>query len=95
MNNLLLLTEVEDSTSVRRSKLLDYINAAIEAFDRSHLLEEREIAITTLLQIGDESENLHRQIRGDLLLKEAAFSLEDCEFIKGFHDFICAKTLPF
>ena len=49
MNNLLLLTEVEDSTSVRRSKLLDYINAAIEAFDRSHLLEEREIAINNYL----------------------------------------------
>ena len=94
MNNLRTLTKVDHSTS-RTSNLLDSINTDIEAFDRSHLLEEREIAITTLLQIGDESENLHRHIRGDLLRKEATFTSEDCAFIKEFYHFICGKRLPF
>ena len=94
MNNLLTLTGVEDSTS-RTSNLLDSINANIESFDRSQLFEEREIAITTLLQIGDESENLHRHIRGNLLRKEAVFTPEDCAFIQEFHIFLCGKLLPF
>ena len=94
MSNLLTITKVEDSTS-RTSNLLDSINANIESFDRSQLFEEREIAITTLLQIGDESENLHRHIRGNLLRKNAIFTKEDCDFIKEFHNFICGKTLPF
>ena len=94
MSNLLTITKVEDSTS-RTSNLLDSINANIESFDRSQLFEEREIAITTLLQIGDESENLHRHIRGNLLRKDAVFSPEDCAFIKEFYNFLCGKTLPF
>ncbi len=94
MNNLLTITGVEDSTS-RTNQLLDSINADIESFDNSQLFEEREIAITTLLQIGDESENLHRHIRGNLLRKDAAFTPEDCAFIKEFYNFLCGKTLPF
>lgn len=94
MNNLLTITGVDDSTS-RTNRLLDSINADIESFDDSRLLEEREIAITMLLQIGDESENLHRHIRGDLLRKDAAFTPEDCAFIQAFYQFICSKILPF
>ena len=94
MNNLLTITGVEDSTS-RTTHLLDSINADIESFDRSQLFEEREIAITTLLQIGDESENLHRHIRGNLLRKNAVFTKEDCDFIKEFYHFLCRKRLPF
>lgn len=94
MNNLRTLTKVDNSTS-RTNHLLDSINADIENFDRLHLLEEREIATTTLLQISDESENLHRHIRGDLLRKEAAFTPEDCTFIKEFYHFLSEKTLPF
>ena len=94
MNNLLTIPRVEDSTS-RTSNLLDSINADIESFDNSQLFEEREIAITTLLQIGDESENLHQRIRGNLLRKDAAFTLEDCAFIKEFYNFLCGKILPF
>ncbi len=94
MNNLRTITGVDNSTS-RTNQLLDSINADIESFDHSQLLEEREIAITTLLQIGDESENLHQHIRGDLLRKEAAFTLEDCAFIQEFYHFLCGKRLPF
>ena len=94
MNNLLTITGVDNSTS-RTSNLLDSINADIESFDHSQLLEEREIAITILLQIGDESENLHRHIRGNLLRKNAVFSPEDCAFIKEFYNFLCGKVLPF
>ena len=94
MNNLLTITGGEDSTS-RTTYLLDSINADIESFDRSQLFEEREIAITTLLQIGDESENLHRHIRGNLLRKNAIFTEEDCDFIREFHSFLCGKFLPF
>ena len=94
MNNFLTITGVDNSTS-RTNQLLDSINADIESFDCSQLFEEREIAITTLLQIGDESENLHRHIRGNLLRKDAAFTLEDCAFIKEFYNFLCGKTLPF
>mgnify|MGYP000044151702 CR=1 FL=1 len=94
MNNLLTITGVDNSTS-RTSNLLDSINADFESFERSQLFEEREIAITTLLQIGDESENLHRHIRGNLLRKDAVFTPEDCAFIQEFHNFLCGKTLPF
>jgi hypothetical protein len=94
MNNLLTITVVEDSTS-RTSILLDSINADIESFDRSQLFEEREIATTALLQISDESEILHQHIRGNLLRKDAAFSPEDCAFIKEFHNFLYDKILPF
>ena len=94
MNNLLTLTGVEDSTS-RTSQLLDSINADIESFDHSQLLEERENAITILLQIGDESEKLHQHIRSHLLRNDAAFTLEDCAFVKEFYNFLCGKLLPF
>jgi len=94
MNNLLTITGVEDSTS-RTNQLLDSINADIESFERSQEFEEREIAITTLLQIGDESENLHRHIRGNQLRKSAIFTPEGCDFIKEFYNFLCGKLLPF
>ena len=94
MNHLQTITGVDNSTS-RTNRLLDSINADMESFDQSQLLEEREIAITTLLQIGDESENLHRHIRGDLLRKDAIFTPEDCAFIQEFYHFICRKILPF
>ena len=94
MNNLLTITGVDNSTS-RTNQLLDSINANIESFDHSQLLEEREIAISTLLQISDESETLHKIIRANLLPKHAILSIEDCAFIKEFHNFICDKILPF
>ena len=94
MNNLLTITGVDNSTS-RTSNLLDSINADFESFDTSQVFEEREIAITTLLQIGDESENLHQHMRGNLLRRDAVFTPEDCAFIKEFHNFLCGKTLPF
>ena len=94
MNNLLTITGVDNSTS-RTNQLLDSINADIESFDRSQLFEERKIAITTLLQIGDESENLHRHIRGKQLRKNAIFTKENCDFIREFHSFLCSKLLPF
>ena len=94
MNNLLTITGVDNSTS-RTSNLLDSINADIESFDRSQLLEEREIAITTLLQIGDESENLHRHIRGNLLRKDAVFLQRIAPLLKNFTIFFVERLLPF
>ena len=94
MNNLLTLTGVEDSTS-RTSRLLDSVNTDIESFDQSQLHQARVKAVTTLLQIGDESENLYRIIKGNHLRKDAVLTMEDCEFIKEFYSFLCDKVLPF
>ena len=94
MNNLLTITGVEDSTA-RTTRLVDSINSDIESFDQSQLFQDRENAVTTLLQIGDETENLYRLIKGNLLRKDAVLTLEDCAFIKEFYNFLCDKVLPF
>ena len=94
MNNLLTITGLEDSTP-RTSRLLDSTNKDIESFDHSQLLQERNLATTTLLQIGDTSETLYQLIQKGGLRKDASLSLEDCTFIKEFYNFLCDKVLPF
>lgn len=94
MNSVFKLRVVDDSAA-RTNRLLDAINTDLEASDKFQLTEARENAITALIQIGDESFNLHKMIRAENLPNGNEFSEEDCDYILQFLDFIYGKMVPF